>query len=601
MNALKKYYCQLHFLQNRFKIKSGGGEGPFAFPWYDVYSGSLFTFSDLHYEMASVLYNIGALHSQLGWREDRSTSEGMKMACTHFQCAAWAFHTLPDRYVTDTGTDLSPEILAFLSQVSLAQAQECILEKSILDHRKAGIIAKVGAQVADYFRQAFKKIEMSNAKTDLQEDTIFEVVGKEISKGWTRYAQLKMTYYNAIAYFYMGVQSEEAKKIGEAVTYFTEASKVLVQAADLAKNVDVMSKELMANCLTFTSDVINGKLNNAKKENEFIYHEKVPELDGLPELKGASLVKGIGFEVTDAEVSGTDIFARLVPLEAHEASSLYSEEKAKLLRQVGDVIEDKDNELVVFLSSLKLEEVPNPGDHISMPQELIECAAGLSVKEDAVKKLTEAMARIAAVSADVQASLNEIKGGSIAWFFYENENLLAFIFLSDFIDREEEQEKECEVIAGRKATPVGDEITKEYNKYKEAHSMASDSNATLHKAMQLQISSLKLLSKPLDELQDEVPSMADLDEESEASIAEVQRILKKVDEMRNQRAMLWEQFRQEMLADDITKKLVVHKDKEMSEIFAIELKKHEQKRKIIEQNLAAQVNILQALTEINAK
>jgi hypothetical protein len=52
---------------------------------YDVYSGALYTFSDLHYEMASVLYNVGALHSALGSREERSSSEGMKVACTHFQ------------------------------------------------------------------------------------------------------------------------------------------------------------------------------------------------------------------------------------------------------------------------------------------------------------------------------------------------------------------------------------------------------------------------------------------------------------------------------------------------------------------------------------
>ena len=59
---------------------------------YDVYSGALFTFSDLHYEMSSVLYNIGALHSVLGSREDRSSSEGMKMACTHFQVRSF-FHS----------------------------------------------------------------------------------------------------------------------------------------------------------------------------------------------------------------------------------------------------------------------------------------------------------------------------------------------------------------------------------------------------------------------------------------------------------------------------------------------------------------------------
>jgi tyrosine-protein phosphatase non-receptor type 23 len=130
ITALKKYYCQLHFLQNRFKIKGGSEDGPFAFPWADIYSGSLYTFSDLHYEMASVLYNIGSLHSQLGRAEERSDSEGMKLACTHFQCSAWAFSTLPDKYTTDTGTDLSSEILAFLAQVILIHPlvlQPCVL------------------------------------------------------------------------------------------------------------------------------------------------------------------------------------------------------------------------------------------------------------------------------------------------------------------------------------------------------------------------------------------------------------------------------------------------------------------------------------------
>lgn len=41
--------------------------------------------------MVNILYNIGALHSILGSGDDRTTPEGLKMACTHFQCAAWAF------------------------------------------------------------------------------------------------------------------------------------------------------------------------------------------------------------------------------------------------------------------------------------------------------------------------------------------------------------------------------------------------------------------------------------------------------------------------------------------------------------------------------
>jgi hypothetical protein len=45
----------------------------------------------------------------------------------------------------------------------------------------------------------------------------------------------------------------------------------------------------------------------------------------------------------------------------------------------------------------------------------------------------------------------------------------------------------------------------------------------------------------------------------------------------------------------------LHKDKEIDEVFKIELQKHEAKRKIIGQNLLAQDNILQALTETNAR
>ena len=62
--ALKKYYCQLHFIQSRFKIKGDSEEGPFAFPWVEIYNGTTFTYTHLDYELAAVLYNIGALHTR---------------------------------------------------------------------------------------------------------------------------------------------------------------------------------------------------------------------------------------------------------------------------------------------------------------------------------------------------------------------------------------------------------------------------------------------------------------------------------------------------------------------------------------------------------
>ena len=67
-------------------------------------------------------------------------------------------------------------------------------------------------------------------------------------------------------------------------------------------------------------------------------------------------------------------------MEAHEASSLYSEEQAKLLRTVCSEIESANGDLAVFMSALQLDDIPGEAEFARVPQELIECAAGLSVR-----------------------------------------------------------------------------------------------------------------------------------------------------------------------------------------------------------------------------
>lgn len=96
----------------------------------------------------------------------------------------------------------------------------------------------------------------------------------------------------------------------------------LTEATKMAKKLD-NQPESVNDAISFVHDVVGGKLKAAEKENEFVYHEKVPDRTSLPDIKGASLVKGTPFDVQDPEIAGQDIFHRLVPMEAHEASSLY--------------------------------------------------------------------------------------------------------------------------------------------------------------------------------------------------------------------------------------------------------------------------------------
>ncbi|CAG2163759.1 unnamed protein product, partial [Oppiella nova] len=143
-SLLKRYYSQIYSLLNRFSAfdTNLGVECV----WADIYSGQTLI-GDLDFELSCVLYNIGALHAELGALDLRSTADNMKVSCTHFQCAVWAFQHLRDDNRLYKSKDMSHELLSFFVQVMLSQAQECILEKSMLDNRKSSIVAKVAAQV----------------------------------------------------------------------------------------------------------------------------------------------------------------------------------------------------------------------------------------------------------------------------------------------------------------------------------------------------------------------------------------------------------------------------------------------------------------------
>ena len=92
-----------------------------------------------------------------------------------------------------------------MSQICLVQAQECILEKSILDHKKPIIIVKVAAQIVEFYKQVVAKLEGS--KNNLRKSC-----GSDYVKSISKYSQYKMLFYNAVAQFFMGITREDESK-----------------------------------------------------------------------------------------------------------------------------------------------------------------------------------------------------------------------------------------------------------------------------------------------------------------------------------------------------------------------------------------------------
>lgn len=522
--------------------------------------------------MASILYNIAALHSKLGIEEDRTDAESMKIACTHFQCAAWAFGEIKSQYPLVLKGDLSPELMIFMQQICFAQAQECILEKSLADNRKAAIIAKVTAQVISFYNAG-----LSALFSQSDEGTVQDLVGNKFYKDWLRYIKFKTSYLSSVLFLHQGMNSEEQRKMGERVALYNAACEKLEEAKKESKG---MSKiDVINEALIFATDIIEGKRKNAKQENEFIYHESIPEVSSISAVQGANLVQGIPFDVSDPQVIGDDVFKRLVPMKTHEHLSVYSEEKANILRSLGARIDDRDAELASFMGSLNSDLLNSMGQsQEKLPQGLVDRCAELSAKPNAIPDLVESMSNLADICCDVEATLKEIK----------------LIF-----EEEAKQEQSYQKQMGKRPTGHMTELNREYTKYFEAHNKAGESNDTLRKAMGLHVSNLKILAQPLSVLKGQVPQADPVDD---ITRMELQTLLNKVEEMKQQRDGIFLELREKILnQDDITAQLIAHGDKDVDELFKKELGKYSSSVNIIEQNLVAQGNILKALTDTYAK
>lgn len=249
-------------------------------------------------------------------------------------------------------------------------------------------------------------------------------------------------------------------------------------------------------------------------------------------------------------------------------------------------IDAKNEVLDQFTDSLQLD--PDMVDNLDMyshiPPSLMEKCAALSVRPDTVKSLVQSMQGLSGVFTDVEASLKDIK---------------------DILDEEEKEEKKLQEEVGKAnavqtSAPAVAEVSKEWTKYMEVHEKASFTNTELHKAMNQHIGNLRLLSGPLEQLQQALPTPT-LTEDDRSVLQNLKKILGKVQEMREQRVSLEQQLRDTIQKDDITTSLVTTDRSEMKKLFAEQLKKYEQLKVYIDQNLSAQENILKALTDANVK
>ncbi|KAJ7411155.1 Centrosomal protein of 89 kDa [Willisornis vidua] len=127
IEMLISYFLQLGYVENRFfpPTRHMG----VLFTWYDSFTGVPVCQQNLLLEKASILFNIGALYTQIGTRCNRQTQAGLENAVDAFQKAAGVLSYLKETFTHTPSYDMSPAMLNVLVKMMLAQARECVFEQ----------------------------------------------------------------------------------------------------------------------------------------------------------------------------------------------------------------------------------------------------------------------------------------------------------------------------------------------------------------------------------------------------------------------------------------------------------------------------------------
>lgn len=353
-DLLYRYYGQLELLDLRFPVDENHIK--ISFTWYDAFTQKPTSQYSLAFEKASILFNISAVLSCHAANQNRTDDSGLKNAFHSFQASAGMFSYINENFLHAPSTDLSRTTIKTLISITLAQAQEVFLEKQTADAKKPSMLAKLASQSAFLYTQAA--------------ETAQEYVGKGFfEKVWSIVVQAKASHMSSVASYHQAIADAESNSPGVAIARLRLAEKLSAAAVTWAKsfpssvpaNSNLTSEDgaSLMELIKRHQAVVQEKLATLIKDNDFIYHQPVPNEAGLTVIPKLAFAKAIPvselYQGQDIQrIIGPDIFQKLVPISVTESASLYDEEKAKLIRAETERVETANGEMAAGLDYLKL-------------------------------------------------------------------------------------------------------------------------------------------------------------------------------------------------------------------------------------------------------
>ncbi|XP_077362543.1 programmed cell death 6-interacting protein isoform X2 [Festucalex cinctus] len=382
LESLLRYYDQLCAVEPKFPFSEN--QLCLTFTWKDAFDkGSLFggsvklALASLGYEKTCVLFNAAALASQIAAEQNLDNDEGLKNAAKYYQLASGAFAHIKDTVLSalnrEPTMDIAPETVGTLSIIMLAQAQEVFFLKATTDRMKDAIIAKLSNQAADFYGDAFKQCQY---KDNLPKEVLPVLAAKHC-------------IMQANAELHQSVLAKHKKHFGEEIAR-------LQHAAELVKTVASRYDEYVS--VKDLTEKINRSLTAARKDNDFIYHDRVPEVKDLEPIGKATLVKATTITPPLSQ-KFADLFEKMVPMAVQQSMSAYSQRKSETVNRLVGTMREATNLCNGVLASLNLPAALEDLSGDSVPQSIAEKArtvvqqGGLQSIEQLIKDLPELLTR----------------------------------------------------------------------------------------------------------------------------------------------------------------------------------------------------------------
>ena len=281
----------------------------------------------------------------------------MKQNAKYFQLASGVFQAL-QHLVSSLGSDLTQDfnqnLLHFLHNIMLAQAQEIFYHKASNDKMNPSLLAKISRQCASLYSDS---IQSSYS------------VKPPVDREWITLLQMKASLFGGIAEFNQALVCEQQKLFGEQIARLEKALEFYREAE---------SKGVHADFVKAYSSKAGFNLTQVKKDNDFIYHARIPEHKTLEPIGQAAIAKPT--PLPEHFLENPDPFAQLMPLAVQQAVHKLDIRKQDLVSTELNNIRELQHLLNGVLASLNLPASLEDKQGRDLPQSLREKAATIRAK-----------------------------------------------------------------------------------------------------------------------------------------------------------------------------------------------------------------------------